>query len=67
LQIKIPAWAINPYVNGFLAIFDLSMDFWGWGAIRPLVFGVPVWIRCFFLLSLLQTLEVVFPVRAEKR
>jgi hypothetical protein len=67
LQVGIPAQAINPYVNGFLAIFDLSMDFCAWGAIGPLVFGAPACIRCSLLLSSLQTLEVVFLIRAEKQ
>jgi solute:Na+ symporter, SSS family len=50
-----PGWIASPYVYLFGAIFALAMDFWAWGSVAPLFFGVPWWIVYFVALSALQT------------
>ena len=64
LKMTTPAWLTNRYVYYFSGLFVLGMDFWAWDNSQPLIFGVPVWIFYFVLLSALQMCGMVFLLRA---
>ncbi|MFW6147089.1 MAG: sodium:solute symporter family transporter [Thermodesulfobacteriota bacterium] len=66
LKIKFPAWILDPYLYGSLAIFSLAMDFWAWDAIKPQWSGIPFWVMYFVLLSAMQTFLMVRLVRRDK-
>ena len=63
LQIYLPRWIYNRYVWIFLGIFILGMDFWAWGKIGSLFWGIPLWAGYFVILSALQTIAMVYLVR----
>jgi hypothetical protein len=42
----------------FILLFSFSLDFWGWNKSRPVIFGLPLWIYYFLILTLLTS--VVF-------
>ena len=46
-----PRWLTNRFVILFTAVFVLAMDFWAWGATRPLWMGLPWWLAYFVALS----------------
>jgi len=61
---KRPEWLGNRYVYLMGAIFILGMDFWAWGKAQPLIAGIPAWIGFFVLLSAVQTVGMIYMVRA---
>lgn len=67
LAATVPGWITDPYFLMLGAIFLLAMDFWAWGRVTPLVFGVPGWIAYFVALSALQTVVMCCLVRSENR
>jgi hypothetical protein len=40
-------------------IFILAMDFWAWGKVEPIVWGIPLWVGYFVFLSALQTVVML--------
>jgi SSS family solute:Na+ symporter len=67
LQLRMPEWLFDRYVWLLSAIFLLAMDFWAWGRIEPIIFGVPLWVGYFVVLSALQTIVMVYLIRKEDR
>jgi SSS family solute:Na+ symporter len=63
LLIRPPAWLYNRYVWILLTVFLLAMDFWKWGKVKPIFFGIPLWVGYFILLSGLQTVVMVYWIR----
>ncbi|MDJ0829139.1 MAG: hypothetical protein QNI92_04755 [Desulfobacterales bacterium] len=59
----IPGWLTNPYFYIMSSIFILAMDFWAWEKVQPVVWGVPVWMLYFILLSGLQSIAMLFWLR----
>jgi hypothetical protein len=53
--LHVPGWITERDFLMSAGIFALSMDFWAWDAVGPVVLGIPVWIAYFMLLSILQT------------
>jgi solute:Na+ symporter, SSS family len=49
----------RPYFYGFIILLVLAVDFWNWGNRPVIVFGLPLWVFYFILLSLLQTLLMI--------
>ena len=39
----------------FIALFLLSLDFWGWGQYKPLILGMPLWVYYLLFLTLLTS------------
>jgi SSS family solute:Na+ symporter len=60
LFIHMPEWLYNRYVWLFLGIFILATDFWAWGKVEPVLFGIPLWIGYFVILSTLQTIIMIY-------
>jgi len=60
LHIYKPDWLYNRYVWLLFGIFLLAMDFWAWGKVEPVFFGVPLWVGYFVILSALQTIVMVY-------
>jgi len=58
-----PVRRVSRHMLSMTLIFVLGMDYWAWGAYRPNLWGMPVWIGYFLLLSALQTLGMIFMVR----
>ncbi len=58
-----PQWLFNGYFYFFAAIFILAMDFWAWGKVQPLLWGIPVWIFYFVTLSAIQSIGMVHLIR----
>ena len=58
-RLRTPEWLSNPYLWLFFGVFVLSMDFWAWGAVGPIIFGFPLWVGYFILLSAIQTVVMV--------
>jgi len=67
LQFSMPAWLHDRYVWLLAAIFILAMDFWAWGKVEPVIFGIPLWVGYFVFLSALQTAVMVSLIRREDR
>ena len=67
LQLRLPEWIFDRYVWLFLAIFLLAMDFWAWDRAEPIIFGIPLWVGYFVVLSALQTVVMLHLVRKEKK
>jgi len=65
LQLRMPEWLYNRYVWLLSAIFLLAMDFWAWGRVEPVIFGIPLWVGYFVVLSALQTIVMVYLIRKE--
>ena len=63
----IPGWLTNKYVYLFAIIFFLAMDFWSWEKSGPVLFGIPIWMGYFVLLSGLQMIVMAFMIREEYR
>ncbi len=63
---KLPKWVFDRYVYLMGAVFILGMDYWAWEKAQPLIAGVPAWIGFFVLLSLVQTVGMVFMIRSAK-
>jgi SSS family solute:Na+ symporter len=63
LHVQKPTWLSSPYFFALALIFLAAMDFWAWGWRKPLVWGVPLWMGYFVLLSALQTLVMLFFAR----
>ena len=62
-SIKPRSWM---FAGGFAVIFILAMDFWRWGEIGPIWFGLPAWVWWFVGLSALQTVLMIFWVRKKE-
>ncbi len=60
LHIYKPDWLYDKYVWLFFGIFLLAMDFWAWGKVEPVFFGIPLWVGYFVILSALQTVVMVY-------
>jgi len=60
LHIYKPDWLYDKYVWLFLGIFLFAMDFWAWGEVEPIFFGIPLWVGYFVILSALQTIIMVY-------
>jgi solute:Na+ symporter, SSS family len=60
LHIQMPEWLYDRYVWLFFGIFLLAMDFWAWGKVEPVFFGIPLWVGYFVILSALQTIIMVY-------
>jgi solute:Na+ symporter, SSS family len=66
LRVGIPdGWFKDRYVLVYAAIFALAMDFWAWGRVQPVFWGLPLWIGYFILLSALQTAAMAYMIRRE--
>ena len=59
----LPGWMKSPYSYILILIFLLGMDFWAWNKNSPMIFGVPLWIGYFTVLSALQTAVMAVWVR----
>lgn len=60
LHIQMPEWLYDRYVWLLFGIFLLAMDFWAWGKVEPVFFGIPLWVGYFVILSALQTIIMVY-------
>jgi SSS family solute:Na+ symporter len=67
LQLRMPVWLYDRYVWLLFTIFVLAMDFWAWGKVEPIIFGIPLWVGYFVVLSALQTVVMVYLIRKEHR
>jgi SSS family solute:Na+ symporter len=67
LQFRLPEWIHDRYVWLLAAIFLLAMDFWAWGRVEPVIFGVPIWVGYFVILSALQTVVMAYLIRRGHR
>ena len=65
LQISAPQWLSNIYFWLFTGIFILAMDFWAWGKVEPTVWGIPLWVGYFVILSALQTIVMLQMIKRE--
>jgi len=65
LSWHVPDWIRNPYVYGFAILFALATDFWAWRRVGPEVWGVPIWLGYFVLLSAIQTVMMRQLVRSQ--
>jgi solute:Na+ symporter, SSS family len=63
LHIQMPEWLYDRYVWLFSGIFLLAMDFWAWGKVEPVFFGVPLWVGYFVILSAMQIIVMVYLVK----
>ena len=59
LKISPPKWLSNIYFWLLAGIFILAMDFWAWGKVEPTVWGIPLWVGYFVILSALQTVVML--------
>ncbi len=66
LQLSLPGWFKDRYFWFFSFLLILSLDFWAWGTAEPLIFGVPYWISYFVLLSILQTIAMVWLLKTNR-
>jgi solute:Na+ symporter, SSS family len=64
-QPVVPGWMRNPFFYALTGIFLLAMDFWAWGKTTPVVFGIPLWMIYFIVLSSIQTAVMVAWVRRD--
>jgi SSS family solute:Na+ symporter len=67
LRLRRPEWIQNRYVWLLGAIFLLAMDFWAWGLVEPVLWGIPLWVGYFIVLSTLQTIVMVHLIRKGNR
>ena len=67
LRFDWPQWLLSGYFYFFSAIFILAMDFWAWGKVQPVVWGIPVWIFYFVILSAIQSIGMVYLIRSRHR
>ncbi|CAB1055849.1 hypothetical protein D1BOALGB6SA_583 [Olavius sp. associated proteobacterium Delta 1] len=65
LETKAPEWLLNIYFWLFAGIFILAMDFWAWGNVEPAVWGIPLWVGYFVILSALQTVVMLRLIKKE--
>jgi SSS family solute:Na+ symporter len=65
LRVRLPAWLYDRYVWILFTIFLLAMDFWTWGSVKPIFFGIPLWVGYFIVLSGLQTVVMVYWIRKD--
>ncbi len=63
LHIRMPQWLYNRYVWLLFAVFLLAMDFWAWGRVEPVIFGIPLWVGYFIILSAMQTIIMIFLIK----
>ena len=59
LQSNAPQWLSNIYFWLLAGIFILAMDFWAWKNVEPTVWGIPLWVGYFVVLSALQTVVML--------
>ena len=60
LYIYKPEWLYDRHFWLFFGIFLLAMDFWAWGKVEPVFFGIPLWVGYFVILSVLQTIIMIY-------
>jgi solute:Na+ symporter, SSS family len=65
LTFQPPKWLKNPYLYLMAGIFVLATDFWNWGAVQPVLLGIPSWLWYFALLSAIQTIVMLRMVKSE--
>ena len=63
LHPRIPVWLRSRHVWLLAAVFILSMDFWAWERVQPVIWGIPMWVGYFVILSGLQTSVMLHLVR----
>jgi SSS family solute:Na+ symporter len=66
LTITAPQWLSEPYFWLFGGIFVLAMDFWAWGKVEPTIWGIPLWVLYFVILSALQTIVMLRLIRNDE-
>jgi SSS family solute:Na+ symporter len=66
LKFSAPQWLSNPSFWLLAAIFVLAMDFWAWEKVKPTLWGIPLWVGYFVILSALQTIVMIYWIRPEK-
>ncbi len=66
ISFSIPQWLSNPYVYILLGLFLLGMDVWAWGKTEPLIWGIPLWMGYFVLLSVIQTIVTAVWIKEKK-
>ncbi|MFH1404219.1 MAG: hypothetical protein ABIH11_08130 [Candidatus Altiarchaeota archaeon] len=49
-------WRRNLWYSGWLALLLLSLDFWNWGSIRYMFFGIPCWVVCMLIITVLLSM-----------
>jgi hypothetical protein len=59
LKIATPQWLSDIYFWLFAGIFFLAMDFWAWGKVEPTIWGIPLWVGYFVILSAVQTVVML--------
>jgi len=67
LKISSPKWLTDPYFWLLAGIFVLAMDFWAWRKVAPTVWGIPLWVGYFMILSALQTVVMLMLVNRKHR
>ena len=65
LSLRLPGWLTNRYTYLLGGIFLLGIDFWAWGKMQPIIFGLPFWLWYFVGLSVLQVVVMGFLIRNE--
>lgn len=65
LSLALPGWLRNPFFWMGSALFALSLDFWAWGTIKPLLIGLPLWLWYFVLLSVVQIAMMAWLINAD--
>ena len=65
LKISNPQWLTDPYFWLLAGIFVLAMDFWAWRKVEPTVWGIPLWVGYFMILSALQTIMMLRLVNSD--
>jgi SSS family solute:Na+ symporter len=58
-KISAPPWLTSHFFWLFAGIFVLAMDFWAWGTVEPTLWGIPLWVAYFVVLSALQTVVML--------
>jgi SSS family solute:Na+ symporter len=66
LKISAPRWLTSPYFWLYAGIFVLAMDFWAWGKVEPTLWGIPLWVAYFAVLSALQTVVMLRMIKKAK-
>jgi SSS family solute:Na+ symporter len=65
LTITAPQWLSDPYFWLLTGIFILAMDFWAWGKVEPTIWGIPLWVGYFIILSAIQTVVMLGLIKKE--
>ncbi len=66
MTVFIPKWLCSSYFYILLGLFLLGMDVWAWEKTQPLLFGIPIWMGYFVLLSMVQTIVTAVWVKGKR-